>query len=540
VINIIVQTLYFQELNSVQAKPLKILLMKRRAFIDSSAKALFAAPLIFNNSFSLFRSSPASPIVKVYDNRASALRMAPGRNPNADGVIVDKILSYDVNRIRTANMVDTAVRKLTGLPNVGQAWEALFPAGHPNPDTTIAIKINLSYGERDEENDWSKTHCPFGPKIALSDAIIDGLTQMLGGTFPVENIVVFDVAYASEIRNKFPLIQGYRPVKSDNMGRRKDNISGTYRMHWVAPRGLFEIPGDAPRFVAAPDYPKEYQAPQRIIPPAYQNDFTINIAIAKTHREGGITGVMKNTYGYTDNPVGTHGSGDQWRYDDSPYPGSRRCAPAFYQAVDEHSPTILNVLDALAGVYHGGPLSGKGFLENTVAVSRDPVAIDDGVLDLVNKHRKRNGHALLNTEEGRAADGFPNASVLKTAAERYELGHPSMDRLECYDLTDSPETYSLPTLDGFQSRVGDVYRKGKRYRLDILTDDSSRQHHIEAHIENVNGKVVKHFKAKRTRRPHLTIDWDRRDDERKEVREAFHIWQVQVDGRRHFRVIHNA
>ena len=540
---VIVFSRSFQEFNGTDSKPTetteKDLLMKRREFIESGAKAFFAAPLILNSRFSLFTPPSASPIVSVFDSRASALHMAPGRSPNFDGVVVDKILSYEVKRTRISNMVDTAVMKLTGRPDVGKAWESLFPEGHPKQDTTIAIKINLSYGEKDEENDWSETHCPFGPKVALSDAIILGLTQMLDGTFPMENIVVFDVAYSSEMRNKFPLIQGYRQVQADGMGIRKDNIPGTYRMHWVAPRHPFEIPPNAPRFIAAPDFPEEYRAPQRIIPPAYENDFTINVAIAKTHREGGVTGIMKNTYGCTDNPVGTHGAGNEWRHEDSPYPGSRRCAPAFYKAIDQHSPTILNVLDALSGIYHYGPLSGKVFLENTIAVSRDPVAIDTYALDLVNKHRKKKGHALLSTDEGRAADGFPNASVLKVASEKHELGSMSMDRLDRYDLSDTRDDYQIPVLQRSQSRVGDVYRKGSRYRLDVRMDDSKRSHLVESKIEDIKGKVVKSYKPKRTGRSHLAINWNHRSDDRQEMEKGFYIWHVMVDGIRHSRVIHD-
>lgn len=511
--------------------------MKRREFLQTSATALFSAPLIFNNPFSLFSDSSAAHIVHVFDRGATTLNMRPGASTNPDGVIVDKILSYAVNRTRVFNMVDTAVKKLTGRPTVGQAWEALFPAGHPTRETTISIKLNLSYGEREKENDWSKTPCPFGPKAAVSDAIVWGLTQMLDGTFPIENILLFDSAYSTDMRALFPIVQGYRPVNAGGWGLKKDRPEGSYGIHWVTPRHPLEIPADAPRFIAAPDFSKEYQAPQRIIPPAYQSDFTINIANAKTHREGGITGVMKNTFGCTDNPFGAHGT--TWKEPDTPYAGSKVCAPAFYKNIHQHSPTILNVLDALQGLYYGGPLSGKVFEANTITISKDPVAIDTCVLNFVNEHRKRNGYSLLTTDEGRTKDGFPHATVLRIAAEDQQLGSMSMDNSYTYDLSDSKEAYDIPVLQNSQSRVSDVYQKRNRYRLDVHLDRSRRRHQIESRIEDIEGNVLAQIKPKSTRSAGTSLYWDHQQENGMPVGAGLYVWHVEVDGIRHTRVIND-
>ena len=511
--------------------------MKRREFLESTAKSLLVAPLIFNRRFSILAGSTASHMVSVFDPLATALKMTPGSTPNRDGVIVDTILSYAVNRTRVSNMLDTAVMKLTGKPSVGLAWETLFPEGQLHRDTKISIKLNLSYGEREEKNDWSKTLCPFGPKVALSDAIILGLSQMLDGTFPIENVTIFDMSYSSKLRKQFSLIQGYRPVFPNEEGKNKDNTEGTYGIHWVIPRKRSEIPDDAPRFVAAPDFPKGYHAPQRIIPAVYQNDFMINVANAKTHREAGVTGVMKNTFGCTDNPYGTHGT--EWQYPDSPYPGSRRCAPVFYKSLNEHTPCILNVLDALQGVYAGGPLSGKVFQENTISVSRDPVAIDTQVLNLVNKHRKRDGLAILSTEDGRTADGFPNATFLQIAEDTHKMGSSSMDHHKVYDLSGNKEKYDIPILEKSQSRVSDVHRKRDKYRVDVWLDRSKRKHRIESRIEDMHGNILKQHKTTTTKRSRLSLQWNHLDENRKTLGEGLYVWQVMVDGIRHYRVIND-
>ena len=58
---------------------------------------------------------------------------------------------------------------------------------------------------------------------------------------------------------------------------------------------------------------------------------------------------------------------------------------SFTRTSTSRLPYILNFLDALAGIYHGGPLSGNVFHANTIAVSKDPVALDTYQLGLINR-----------------------------------------------------------------------------------------------------------------------------------------------------------
>ncbi len=185
--------------------------MKRRQFIKYGVGSVLTAPLIYHGCTQLYESNYASPIVSVLDKLASTLEFTAGTTINSDGIINDKILSFDMINARVARMVDTAVINLTGQPSVGKAWESLFPAGHPNKTTSIGIKLNLSYGDwrNDKENDWSKIYCPFGPKTAVTNAIVSGLCQMLDGTFPIENITLVERNRPRGYRKNFPVIQGY-------------------------------------------------------------------------------------------------------------------------------------------------------------------------------------------------------------------------------------------------------------------------------------------------------------------------------------------
>jgi hypothetical protein len=508
--------------------------MKRREFVKTSAASLLLSPFLINRSTHLYADSYASPIVSVYDQKAAKIDFESGSKPNYDDVIVDRILSSQVNYIRVMRMVDTAVMKITGQTSLGKAWESLFPDGHPNMHTKIGIKLNFSYGDRknDEENNWSKMNCPFGPKAAITNAIVTGMTRMLDGNFPPENITLVERMYSIGMRKYYPLIQGYRPVSLNKQGLYKNETPGACGMHWIFPRKPAEIPEGSPKFIAAPDFKGEYRAPQRIYAGIYKNDFLINYAISKDHRASGITGAMKNNYGCTDNPMGTHGS--RWNDENSPYAGTKRCIPVFQKYIQKESPYILNVLDALTTVYEGGPLSGKVYQTNTIAVSRDPVAIDAYELQLINKVRKEKGFSVLGASGDRASDGHKNASFLQIASEKYALGSMSMDDLHTYDLTSLKEdSMIIPAQVKMQSRIGGLQMAKNGYEIMVYLDESKRKHVVESRIEDLKGNVVKTMKTVSTRSPSVALGWDHKNNNKSTVKMGFYVWYITVDGMLH-------
>ena len=501
--------------------------MKRRNFIKYGVSSLLAAPLIhYGCGRTYYEDLYASPLISVRDQLASSLQFRPGRVVDSFGIRIDKVVSWDIQSMRIASMVDTAVTKLTGQSSVGKAWESLFPAGHPNADTKIGIKLNFSYSS-DMENDWSTNLCPFGPKSAVTNAIVTGLTQMLDGAFPPENITMFERIYSRGSRKNFPVVQGYRPVFPDRAGIYKDSRPGASRIHWISSSGPLELPEDAPGFIAAPDYPKKYRAPQRIFSGVYEHDFLINYIIAKDHREAGITGAMKNNYGCTDNPVGTHGS--SWTDKDSPFAGSRLCSSVFYKNINQQAPFILNLMDALAGVYHGGPLSGNIFHANIIAVSKDPVALDSYQLALINQAREANNMHLIPTEGGWTPDDHPDASFLRIASENHRLGSMSMDHLESIDLSNGSDPVEIPQVDKCQSRIGDIIKVNKQYQVKLFLDQSGRNHSIESHIEDMEGNVIKSFQSSNTISDIAELMWDHTDNNKRQVKEGIYTWYVKAD-----------
>ncbi len=504
--------------------------MKRREFVKYGIGSLLAAPFINNTYAQFYTDNYASPIVSVLDELATKIDYKGGKVLNSDGIIADKILSFDINHMRVARMVDAAVKQITNQISVGKAWESLFPPGFPNEHTKIGIKLNFSYGDRrgDQENDWSKTYCPFGPKSAVTNAIVTGLSQMLDGTFPIENITLFERMYSIGYRKYYPVVQGYRSVLPNDAGLFINARTGSYGLHWIKTKSELELPADAPGFIAAPEFPEEYRAPQRIYSAIYNNDFLINYAIAKDHREAGITGVMKNNYGCTDNPVGTHGH--EWTAHDSPYPGSRICAPAFYKHINQQAPYILNILDALTGVYHGGPLSGKLFHANTFAVSQDPVALDSYSLNMINRVRATNGISTMGTEHDWTPEGHPYASFLRIASEKHGLGSMSQDNLQMLNLTSSTEQVEIPIFQKSQSRISEVSRTKKGYQVQVFLDQSKRNHTIESRIEDINGNEIRSLESLSTISSSALLHWDHRNNRRKSTKEGIFTWFINVDG----------
>ncbi len=501
--------------------------MERRKFIKYGVSSLLAAPLIqYGCGRTYYEDLYASPLVSVRDAQASSLQFRPGQVIDSFGIRVDKVVSWNIQSMRIASMVDTAVTKLTGQASVGKAWESLFPAGHPNADTKIGIKLNFSYTS-EMENDWSTNLCPFGPKSAVTNAIVTGLTQMLDGTFPPENITFFERIYTRGTRKNFPVVQGYRPVFPDRAGVHKDTRPGAHRIHWISSSGPLEIPEDAPGFIAAPDFPKKYRAPQRMFSGVYEHDFLINYIIAKDHREAGITGALKNNYGCTDNPMGTHGK--NWTDENSPFPGSRLCSSVFYKNINQQAPFILNLMDALAGVYHGGPLSGNIFHSNIIAVSKDPVALDSYQLALINKAREANNMHLIPTEDGWTPDNHPDASYLRIASETHRLGSSSMDHHESIDLSAASDPVDLPQLDKCQSRIGDIRKVNKQYQVPLFLDQSGRNHSIESHIEDMEGNVIKSFQSSNTISNVAELMWDHTDNNKRQVKDGIYTWFVKAD-----------
>ena len=197
------------------------------------------------------------------------------------------------------------------------------------------------------------------------------------------------------------------------------------------------------------------------------------------------------------------------------------------------APFILNILDALTGIYHVGPLSGKVFHPNIFAVSKDPVAIDTYMLNMLNRERAANNLEIMGTEPGWTQDGHPNASVVRFAAEELELGSMSQENLQMVNLSSADGSVEIPSLEKSQSRIGDVRRTKSGFQVPVFLDQSRRNHTIESRIEDIKGNEIRTFKSQSTRSSSAVLKWDRRNDKNESTEDGMYTWYINVDGMLH-------
>jgi len=120
------------------------------------------------------------------------------------------------------------------------------------------------------------------------------------------------------------------------------------------------------------------------------NRFTkiINVPNMKDHGAAGVTGCLKNiAYGSFSNVARSHSGAVTNTYS---FIGTLASVEPL------HSRTVLQVMDGLRGVWHGGPFSPDRkfrFYPKRMMFGTDPVAIDRLLLDIIENQRKSE-HAL--------------------------------------------------------------------------------------------------------------------------------------------------
>lgn len=508
--------------------------MKRRSFLKTGAGIALGAPLVFARR-SRFWSQTSSPLAIAYSAGASTIDIVPG----TDNLLVD---AFDIDTVHIQRMVDTAICSLTGKGDIVQAWESLFPAGELSAQTKVAIKINHSYGCDDSLNNlWQDMMCPVGPKAAVSDAVINGLTQMLGGTYPIENITIFDKgAFRNDINNKKMGVQGYPAFPGSDFYRVEE--PGGPRILLFDPSAT--PPSGAPTFQCGVS---GNMVTQTVVPSLYQQDFVINISIPKVHQAGGITGTMKNTYGCTYDCGTTHGGSPN-----DGAPGVTPCLPEFYRSQHAVTPCLVNIMDAIGLMYDGsGAHHGSLTTPNIIAASHNPVTLDCYLLELVNDARRANGlHDILlstSTEHladpqwmwpgGCNVDGYINAAHLVVAAEPpFSLGHANTD-LKLYTDVTAVGREPVPVAANAQARIGRAQPTGGGWRVSISADRSGRTHSVRSRIVALDGTRIRSLAPIRTAGEHMVVDWDGRGDRGLTVAPGVYSWETIVDGRRYTQAV---
>jgi uncharacterized protein (DUF362 family) len=287
-------------------------------------------------------------------------------------VIVEDVNATDgwtINSGTVQIMMDSAVMGLTQITDIGEAWKSLFP--DITLSSVIAIKVNCI-------NHYLSSH----PQVA--NTIVEGLKQMMfdGNPFPENNIIIYDRTDGELVNAGYTINTSATGVRCFGSNHTGVGYSTEY----------YDVSGSSQRI-------------SRII--TEMADYIVNLSVMKNHTMSGATFCMKNHYGTCHDPGVMHGNNC------SPFIPALNALP---QIADKQ---VINICDALYGIYFNGPMGFPQFVANKIFMSKDIVAADYCAMQIL-------------ADEGCTTLGM--AHYIATAATAYGLGTNNPAEMDIVDI----------------------------------------------------------------------------------------------------------
>jgi len=350
--------------------------MHRRSFV----LLLAAAPLA--GTLQKFSGIPA---LRVESNYAPA--KVPGMPGPYPGRVVsvksDKAVDIPTGRADDAivrEMMAQGMRTLTGAASTADAWRRFF-----QPADVVGIKVNCG----------GYPHC-----ISAYEIVAEVVRQLTGVGVPATQIYVYErfQNQMDECNYAPHLPEGVQIVAAERANRNVDNSGYDPATYLEADLfGEEDTRSNIMRLVS-----------QRLTK-------IINIPNMKDHGATGVTGCLKNVaYGSFSNVARTHSRGKSHTYS----------VVGTLAAMEPlRSRTVLQIMDGLRGVWHGGPFARTTryvFYPRQIMFATDPVAVDRLLLDIIDNERRAHGAisiwdrspASLKIDDGRARDADPNVNII--------------------------------------------------------------------------------------------------------------------------------
>lgn len=337
----------------------------RRKFIKQSVATTSGLMLASQFPLSVFsKPAPKSKVVIAHSDKVI----------DQNGLVNPDILSQ---------LVDQSMLELSGKKDLKEAWRKYFTT-----EDIIGFKVNAnSYSAL--EGTPMVNHYPL-----LTESI---LTSLQKANIPMSNSVVW------ERTDKELATMGYSIQKEKG----KLRIMGT-KQEYNSPENSDNQPGFSE--VVFPVGEKTTRLSKIL-----ENETTamINLPALKSHRLAGVTGALKNHYGSIDNPRDFHD-------DDCCNPGIAELNN-ISTIRKKHKLVICN---ALMGLWDGGPRWNMAniWMEGSLIVGEDPVAVDTVMLQLIDQKRIEAGlepvapmakHLQLSEEIGLGNSNFNNIELIK-------------------------------------------------------------------------------------------------------------------------------
>jgi hypothetical protein len=297
-------------------------------------------------------------------------------------------------------MMARGMRALTGAADVTDAWRRFF-----DPSDVVGIKVNCG----------GYPYC-----VSAYEIVGEAVRQLAAVGVPLPQIYVYErfQNQMDEVNYAAHLPEGVKIVAAERANRNVDN-SGY----------------DPAVYVEADLFGEEDTRSNMMRLVTRRLTKIINIPNVKDHGATGVTGCLKNiSYGSFSNVGRTHQRGVSHTYS----------MVGRMAAVEPlRSRTVLQIMDGLRGVWHGGPFARTTryvFYPRRIMLGTDPVAIDRLLLDIVENERRAHGAISiwdrdprsLKMDDTRARDADPNVNIIMREPGHVE--YASTLGLGVYDL----------------------------------------------------------------------------------------------------------
>jgi len=350
--------------------------MHRRSFF----RLLAAAPLV--PSLDVRSDLPALRVVSKY-SRAGTLGMPgpyPGRVVTVKSDRCVDTATGQANDEVVREMMARGMRTLTGAGTTREAWQKFF-----TPSDLVGIKVNCG----------GYPHC-----ISAYEIVAETIRQLNGVGVPVSQIYIYErfQNQMDECNYAAHVPEGVHSVAAERANRNVDN-SGY----------------DPATYLEADLFGEEDTRSNMMRLVSQKLTKIINIPNMKDHGATGVTGCLKNVaYGSFSNVARTHQKGKSHTYS----------VVGTLAAMEPlRSRTVLQIMDGLRGVWHGGPFARTTryvFYPRQIVFGTDPVSIDRLLLDIIEKERRAHGAISiwdrdpksLRIDNNRARDADPNVNII--------------------------------------------------------------------------------------------------------------------------------
>jgi hypothetical protein len=334
---------------------------------------------------SAIQLGPSVPRVRVVSSYAPAA--APGMPGPYPGRVV--AVRSDACVDTTSGAADAAIVRemmargictLTGANTAREAWRRFFVS-----DDVVGIKVNCG----------GYPHC-----VSAYEIVAETVRQLMDVGIKPAQIYIYErfQNQMDEVNYAPHVPAGVQIVAAERANRNVDN-SGY----------------DPATYLEADLFGEDDTRSNMMRLVSRQLTKIINIPNMKDHGATGVTGCLKNiAYGSFSNVARTHQRGVSHTYS----------LVGRLAAIEPlRSRTVLQIMDGLRGVWHGGPFARTTryvFYPRQIMFGTDPVAIDRLLLDIIEQERHAHGAisiwdrspASLKIDDSRARDADPNVNII--------------------------------------------------------------------------------------------------------------------------------